>query len=96
MGFGAIVGGHRIEGKGCPTGENGSAFAQKAWAWSMGVCGHGVCLGPTDDLGTFIQCGLFFSVSGEVKRCRKRFLLRLSSTPPPVSGKGVTSVFQKY
>ena len=66
MGFGAIVGGHRIEGKGCPTGENGSAFAQKAWAWSMGVCGHGVCLGPTDDLGTFIQCGLFFSVSGEV------------------------------
>lgn len=89
MGFGTIVGGHRIEGKGCPTGVNGSALPR-------GIGGHGVCLGPTDDPGTFLQCGLFFSVSGEVERCRKRFLLRLSSTPPPVSGKGITSVFQIY
>ena len=51
--------------------------------------GHGVCLGPTDDLGTFLQCGLFFSVSGEVGRCRRRFLLHLSSTPPQFQVKGL-------
>ena len=54
-----------------------------------GTCGHGVCLGPTDDPGTFLQRGLFFSVSGEVERCRRRFLLHLSSTPPQFQVKGL-------